>query len=83
MSEISKNLQELKKNISALTEFSVGKKIVFIFINLKNVFYGGLKSNIHFFHKLVRNHAFFFLILFSLSLALFHFLSFFIAAKTH
>ena len=69
MSEISKNLQELKKNISALTEFSV--------------FYGGLKSNIHFFHKLVRNHAFFFLILFSLSLALFHFLSFFIAAKTH
>lgn len=44
MSEISKNLQELKKNISALTEFSVGKIFFFIFINLKNVFYGGLKS---------------------------------------
>ena len=44
MSEISKNLQELKKNISALTEFSVGKNSFFIFINLKNIFYGGLKS---------------------------------------
>lgn len=37
MSEISKNLQELKKNISALTEFSVGKNF-FIFINLKMYF---------------------------------------------
>ena len=37
MSEISKNLQELKKNISALTEFSVGKKF-FIFVNLKMYF---------------------------------------------
>ena len=38
MSEISKNLQELKKNISALTEFSVGKKLFLSLLTLKMYF---------------------------------------------
>ena len=39
MSEINKNLQELKNNLSAPREYSVGKKFFFfIFINLENKF---------------------------------------------
>ena len=40
MSEINKNLQELKNNFSAPRESSVGKKVFFffIFINLENKF---------------------------------------------
>ena len=38
MSEISKNLQELKKNISALTEFSVGKNSFLSLLTLKIYF---------------------------------------------
>ena len=38
MSEINKNLQELKNNFSAPRESSVGKKFFFIFINLENIF---------------------------------------------
>ena len=38
MSEINKNLQELKNNFSAPRESSVGKKVFFIFINLENIF---------------------------------------------
>ena len=38
MSEISKNLQELKKNISALTEFSVGKIFFLSLLTLKMYF---------------------------------------------
>ena len=39
MSEINKNLQELKNNFSASRESSVGKKcFFFIFINLENIF---------------------------------------------
>ena len=38
MSEINKNLQELKNNFSAPRASSVGKKVFFIFINLENIF---------------------------------------------
>ena len=38
MSEINKNLQELKNNFSAPRESSVGKKVFFIFINLENIY---------------------------------------------
>ena len=38
MSEINKNLQELKNNFSAPRESSVGNRVFFIFINLENIF---------------------------------------------
>ena len=61
MSEINKNLQELKNNFSAPRESSVGKKVFFLSLLTLKIYlwrFQIYREN-HFFHKLSCHHAFF------------------------